>query len=419
MTSEIKYGLIVANPHAGILDNIFPLVVMSGINNTDHFDFLIRLDQFELLQNNQVNRDIALNLFKNWSVIISGKVYMCSRSVIVAFLMIRKIFSYRLFSFNKLLTKTREKVFTLFLKIFSSSTVVNYSKYNYVIGDLYLFTRKDAGLFAEKIRNIKFISISHCINPFSTISRKYIYNLPKDIKYIALTKSELDGASMFKNDEQVSIQIDTSIGALRHSNAWNSCLLAMLKNVKSRLREKYIFVVSRAPDSVVSEDEMIMYYKSIFYFSINSGLSVIIKPHPCEQLKKLNKLVKVTNSNIGADVIISTLPLPLLIENCEFGVEFYSAVGADFVANKKVLVQCADREKLTSPHISAPYGEEIISNSSDFSKIASKILECPVPYLEKMKKIYDRVIFQPISNEFELKIATSHIIKSFLTETLH
>lgn len=370
--------LVVAHPNSGILDNIFPMIYTLNRSKFE-FDVIMKSSQLATLGNNEFLQDQSFSIFNQWIIEDreTKKLSQYSNNLI------------KLWSKLDFAGSIRDKILGLF-----GNKLKTPIQYDHIIADIYIYSRTDISEFMKAFNSDHLISISHALNPFgSSEEYEYLYPYPEKVDYIEIARSQ--AAAYGLNN----INVHAQIGLMKHHNFWQEKFL-----IKKPIHP-YILLVSRPPDDqIILKDEMAAYYKSMLLFARAKGLTLVAKPHLWEKKENLAKRIQRANKGIDAKVEISIENLNMLIANCEFGIMFYSGVGADFVINNRVLIQCANPDRLNRPALNRPFKEPLVGDPDQFQVVATKVISEPETFLIPMRETYDRLLIAPTDQsvaEFE------------------
>lgn len=361
--------LVVAHPNSGILDNIFPMIFTLD-RTVFEFDVLMKSSQLARLCNNKFLQDQSFAIFDSWIIETEETKELSKYSNRLV----------KLWSRLDFLGTIRDKMLNLFGG--KQSTPINY---DHLITDIYIYSRSDVKRFIDVMKSDHLISISHALNPFGNENgHDYLFPYPQKVDYIEIARSQASSYGL--ND----VNVHDHIGLMKHHSFWQK----KFRNPKPG--KPYILLVSRPPDGqVLLKDEMIGYYQAMLEFAKRKGLRIVAKPHLWEEKEHLANRLQRVNKAIGAKIDVSSENLNTLIANCEFGLMFYSGVGADFVINNRVLIQCACPDRLNRPALNRPFQEPLVGNPDQFEDVASKVLSEPEKFLAPMRETYDRLLIAP------------------------
>ena len=288
-----KNILVIASPHTGILDNIFPYMYLASIVGVIKFDLLISQRQLNSLRNNSFNQELSLKYFETWNIVVDDDIIAFPVWYIRAYFSFIKIFRLQVKSNNKYfyyLSKIAVNV--IFRRLFSVG-YSNLASYNVAFGDTYIFSRRDSEPFANKINKMTFLNVQHGVNPHAKYQFDYIYDLPSKMFYLPMTKSEID----YFNSSEVGAEhkLVPDFGLLRHNESWRKVILHDQSEEKIVL-SNYILVVSRPPDHYVTVNEMNLYYSEILKFVKSKNISLVVKPHLWETYAAVFARLEIANA---------------------------------------------------------------------------------------------------------------------------
>ena len=359
-----KYFLCSCFPHIGILDNIFPLLLLHNAKYTYKIDILCQYYQLPQLLNNKLLISL-LNLFN---------------PRIFAFHPDTNLFHYS--PESKSLTKV-------------NNTSLLSCEFNGIFCDPYIYTRDDyPELLKILVRKYTNYWISHCNLPIDF--NNFLYNgisfLDKPVvcirtydEYIYATRHGLR---------------KVLIGDIVQSQWWKDILFNSCINIYSLPDSQYVLCVSRPPrDPDITLDDYCSYIYSLLLSCEKRNMRLILSPHVWEDTKMVyDRLVPRIANNLLQFITVSNIPLSILLYGAKAGFFFSSSTGSNFFAQSVPVFQLINPLKVTDKRVLFPWRELIVDKPQLIEDMFDLFLNSPTVPLDSIShKYYNTFIpFQAI-----------------------
>jgi hypothetical protein len=398
MNSVINY---ICSPGLGHLDNSLPIIIeLKKYTKKKSNIFFVKESLVNHLMNNPTLHNIHKKTFdKNYiqvkSMILSSpelkKIYTLINNKILKLFIFKFLIPLKLkFFYLPLFKKLNIKIFSL-KELFNAKDIVIFDPYEIIQKKKYFFP------IYPLIKNNFKIGIRHGIGNDQIIRKKNSNQKMKinfnNLIYLSHSKKQ---STYVQNKIKISKKKILNSGVLKFSNKWKNEIEKKAFNIKSKEKDKFVYIISRHTTNYFKLEKKIYLIKLLKKVLIEKfKLKLIIKFHPKEDPKTSYEIYKryLGEKDFNKTWFIYNHHSFKICKICKFGVSFVSSVALDLLSYKKLTIEIINLDNKSSNYEISFVKNKLVlipKNVIHFEKIIEKILKKKIKHncFKNFNKLY-------------------------------
>lgn len=396
MNSVINY---ICSPGLGHLDNSLPIIIeLKKYTKKKSNIFFVKQSLVNHLMNNPTLHNIHKKTFdKNYiqikSMILSSpelkKIHTLINNKILKLFIFEFLIPLKLKSFYLPIFKNLNiEIFSL-KELFNTKDIVIFDPYEIIQKKKYFYP------IYSLIKNNFKIGIRHGIGNDQIIKKNNQNNKINFNNLIYLSHSKKQSAYI-QNKVNISKKKILNSGILKFSNKWKNEIEKKMFNVKSKEKDKFVYIISRHTTSYFKIEKKMYLIKLLKKVLIDKfKLKLIIKFHPKEDPVSSYEIYKrcLGEEDYNKTWFIYNHHSFKICKTCKFGVSFVSSVALDLISYKKLTIEIINLGNKSSDYEISFVKNKLVlipKNIIHFQKIIEKILKNKIKHncFKNFNKLY-------------------------------
>lgn len=413
MNSVINY---ICSPGLGHLDNSLPIIIeLKKYTKKKSNIFFVKESLVNHLMNNPTLHNIHKKTFdKNYiqvkNMILSSpelkKIHTLINNKILKLFIFKFLIPLKLkFFYLPLFKKLNVKIFSL-KELFNTKDIVIFDPYEIIQKKKYFFP------IYPLIKNNFKIGIRHGIGNDQIIRKKNSNQKMKinfdNLIYLSHSKKQ---STYVQNKIKISKKKILNSGVLKFSNKWKNEIEKKAFNIKSKEKDKFVYIISRHTTNYFKLEKKIYLIKLLKKVLIEKfKLKLIIKFHPKEDPITSYEIYKryLGEKDFNKIWFIYNHHSFKICKICKFGVSFVSSVALDLLSYKKLTIEIINLDNKSSNYEISFVKNKLVlipKNVIHFEKIIEKILKKKIKH--NCFKNFNKLYYKP-KNLNTLKTINKH-----------
>jgi hypothetical protein len=413
MNSVINY---ICSPGLGHLDNSLPIIIeLKKYTKKKSNIFFVKESLVNHLMNNPTLHNIHKKTFdKNYiqvkNMILSSpelkKIHTLINNKILKLFIFKFLIPLKLkFFYLPLFKKLNVKIFSL-KELFNTKDIVIFDPYEIIQKKKYFFP------IYPLIKNNFKIGIRHGIGNDQIIGKKNSDQKMKinfdNLIYLSHSKKQ---STYVQNKIKISKKKILNSGVLKFSNKWKNEIEKKAFNIKSKEKDKFVYIISRHTTNYFKLEKKIYLIKLLKKILIEKfKLKLIIKFHPKEDPITSYEIYKryLGEKDFNKIWFIYNHHSFKICKICKFGVSFVSSVALDLLSYKKLTIEIINLDNKSSNYEISFVKNKLVlipKNVIHFEKIIEKILKKKIKH--NCFKNFNKLYYKP-KNLNTLKTINKH-----------